>query len=219
MYSILEADGYTWPLNLLWSISISCRSENKMALLDLEWASPSWYLLKMLSRWLELGKIKQWAAFARSRTHPRGRIQGRAGSMALLQQAELEWRQQKSFLSGSPVAQHGSGRGGETGSVNRRSWYDPHWRSHTTQIFALKRCIKCYHSLQGPVEQSTNVGDGNSSFFPQWCWVGSIAWEALRHGAGHSSTKSSGEHPAKPICDPLQTQKGDVWSYFPREQL
>lgn len=144
MYSILDAAGYTWPLSLLWSISISCLSENKMALLDLEWASPSWYLLRILSRWLELDKTKHSAACARNSTHPRGRIQGRAGFMPPpLQPAQAEMKRRIPFLAGTPVAQRRSGFGGETGNQSSArealSAYNPHWGSHTTQIFACKR--------------------------------------------------------------------------------
>lgn len=145
MYSILEATGYTWPLNLLWSINISCLSENKMALLDLEWVSPSWYLLKMLSRWLELGKIKHSAAFVRRSTHPRGRIQGRAGFMPPLQPAEAEMKTMIDFLAGTPVAQRRSEFWGETGSQSSArealSAHDPQRGSHATQIFAGKRAM------------------------------------------------------------------------------
>ena len=146
MYSMLEATGYTWPLNLLCSINISCLSENKMALLDLEWVSPSWYLLRMLSRWLELGKIKHSAARVRSSTHPRGRIQARAGFiLPPLVPAELEMKMIAGFLAGTTVALQGCRFWGETGSQSSAretlSIHSPHWGSHTTQTFAWKRAM------------------------------------------------------------------------------
>lgn len=66
----------------------------------------------MLSRWLELGKIKHSAVLVSSSTHPRGMIQGRAGFML---PAEAEMKVMVIFCAETPVAQCRSGIWGETG--------------------------------------------------------------------------------------------------------
>lgn len=236
MYSILEAAGYTWPLNLLWSINISCLSENKMALLDLEWVSPSWYLLRMLSRWLELCKIKHSVAFVRSSAHPRGRIQGRAGFMPPpLQPADAETKTTAGILAGTPVAHCGSGFWGETGSQSSArkalSAYVPQQWSHTSQIFCSEKSgaysLSNYRSPQQREDPNTTVSDGSSVYYTRELpdiALGANITQARRWMPSPPKMPGVQEPPSNVqklwiIPAPSLHGQGDIWSYSPKEQL
>lgn len=119
-------------------------------------------------------KIKHSAAFVRSSTHPRGRIQGRAGFMSPpLQPADAETKTTAGFLAGTPVAHCGSDFGEKQAvrAVPEKLSVHTSPSDEATQarFFARKTSgaysLSNYRSPQRREDPNTTVSDGNSVYY------------------------------------------------------